>query len=179
MRRGLVKPSSFLICEWSIRFTNRGYTIDKYCYFTFTWKEVRSLMSTIQTLSHQARPSLGVSINKYVKEVQGTIYKPYTEAEVERITTKVKLFYEYSKPTKQTAYYAEIKGKLSDPQFMMDLTEEVRRFLDNRPTQARYDEYILLCTQHQLTPKVIANKQKLEARIDKIISTNGETQDIK
>lgn len=134
-------------------------------------------MSLLKQLSNQARPHLGGCINKFVKEVQGLTYKPHSEQDVEKIMNKISLSYEYSKPTKQTAYLSELKKQMNNPLFVEELKQEVISYLDNRPSQERLDSYLQLCKQYNLKPKAVSNKEKLEQRINRIMESDGQSQD--
>lgn len=133
-------------------------------------------MTLLNGLSTSAKPSIGVYIDRYTREIVGEAYSVFSKKEVDEIVSSVKSFYERSKS--QTPYYLEIRQALQSKEFLIDLSVEVVRFLENRPIQERIDLYIGLCKKYNFTPNIIANKDKLELRINKIIKTNGKTQDV-
>ncbi|MEK3917252.1 hypothetical protein [Paenibacillus sp. FSL H7-0331] len=135
-------------------------------------------MHSIVTISDSARKSLGVFIDKYTRELKGHVLNDYTTADVSAILKKVKSKYIGSKKYDSKDFYIEIENAFQNEGFTKDVAEEIERFINNRPTPDRENYYLSLCNQYGFIPKEIANKEKLELRINKIVNTNGRTQDV-
>jgi hypothetical protein len=133
-------------------------------------------MYSFDTLSKQAKSSLAHYVDMYVRESLGHIEGSFTATNVKAIIERIKSLYWERRVNKD--YIAEISEGIKHEEFIKDLERFIVNFLNNRPTQSRVNYYNELCKKYGFTPKVIANKDKLELRINKIIETNGRTQDI-
>ena len=133
-------------------------------------------MYSVDKLSKQAKPSIAHYVDMYSRERLGHAEGTFTESDVKAIIERIKGLYWRRKVTK--GYVGEISEALKHQEFIQDLEKFIVSYLNNRPNQDRVDFYNELCAKYGLTPKVIANKDKMELRINKIIKTDGKSQDI-